>query len=62
MTGRDFGALDEIELLCKKYDKNNDGHFSPAEVKAIVHDLDKQHEMNRGLKQTICLVVAIAVA
>jgi len=55
------GYLDEVETLCRKYDRNGDGTFSATEVKNIVRDVQEAQKTARNLTRLLVVVVVLAV-
>ena len=59
--GGEDGVIDAIEEVMMKYDKDKNGTFSIAEVKAIVADLQAKNKQVKNLKKALVVGFLIAV-
>ncbi|CAE8586818.1 unnamed protein product [Polarella glacialis] len=55
------GVMDEIEKIMMKYDADQSGCFSVAEVKAIIQDLENHRKQARHLLRALGLTIVIAL-
>lgn len=61
MYGGEDGVLDAVEEVMMKYDKDKNGNFSMAEVKAIVQDLEQKKSHVKNLQKLVIAVVLTAI-
>ncbi|CAE8659889.1 unnamed protein product [Polarella glacialis] len=55
------GVMDEIEEIMMKYDADQSGCFSVAEVKAIINDLENHRKQAKHLFRALLLTIVVAL-
>eukprot|EP00442_Polarella_glacialis_P057888 CAMPEP_0115105656 /NCGR_PEP_ID=MMETSP0227-20121206/36138_1 /TAXON_ID=89957 /ORGANISM="Polarella glacialis, Strain CCMP 1383" /LENGTH=122 /DNA_ID=CAMNT_0002503001 /DNA_START=167 /DNA_END=531 /DNA_ORIENTATION=+ len=55
------GVMDEVEEIMMKYDADQSGCFSVAEVKAIIKDLENHRKQAKHIFRALLLTIVVAL-